>query len=128
MKQGRKGRMTNFRYKQVLVIRADLRMSIGKTAAQASHAAVSTAEKTRKEHLRWWREWMEEGQRKIVVRVDSEEDLLEVKREAEAVGLPSAVITDRGFTELEPGTTTVLGIGPAPSELMDRITKKLSLL
>ena len=120
--------MGNFNYKQVVVIRADLKMSIGKTAAQASHAAVSAAEETRREQPKWWREWFKEGQRKIIVKVDSEESLLEIKREAEALGLPSALVRDMGLTELESGTTTALGIGPAPSELMDKITGKLLLL
>ncbi|MDH5689580.1 MAG: peptidyl-tRNA hydrolase Pth2 [Candidatus Bathyarchaeota archaeon] len=120
--------MGNFDYKQVVVVRADLKMSIGKTAVQASHAAVSAAEQTRKERSKWWREWMNEGQRKIIVKVDSEETLLEIKREAEALGVPNALVKDMGLTELEPGTMTALGIGPALSEIMDRITGKLPLL
>jgi len=117
-----------FKYKQVIVVRADLNMTVGKIAAQAGHAAVSAAEKTRKKRPKWWREWMDEGQRKIVVKVNSEEELLEVEKEAEARGLPSALITDMGLTELEPGTRTALGIGPAPSEIIDKVTRKLPLL
>jgi len=117
-----------FKYKQVIVIRTDLKMTPGKTAAQASHAAVSAAEKTRKEHRNWWRSWMEEGQCKIIVRVDSEEDLLEIEKEAKSLGLPSAFISDAGLTEVAPGTATCLGIGPAPSTLVDRVTRKLPLL
>lgn len=120
--------MGNFNCKQVVVVRADLRMSVGKTAAQASHAAVSAAEQTRKERSKWWGEWMNEGQRKIIVKVDSEEALSELKSKAKALALPYALVKDMGLTELEPGTTTALGIGPAPSELMDRITRKLPLL
>lgn len=120
--------MSIFKFKQVIVIRADLKMTPGKTAAQASHAAVSAAEKTRKEHLDWWRSWMDEGQCKIIVKVDSEESLLKIEEEAKALGLPSALISDMGLTELEPGTTTALGIGPAPSTLLDNVTRKLPLL
>jgi len=120
--------MSAFKYKQVIVVRADLNMSPGKTAAQASHAAVSAAEKTRNEHPEWWHSWVEEGQRKIIVKVDSEEALLNIEREAKAAGLPSELIHDMGLTELQPGTTTVLGIGPAPSDLLDKVTRKLPLL
>jgi len=116
------------RYKQVIVVRADLKMTVGKTAAQASHAAVSAAENTRKENPEWWRSWIEEGQRKIVVKVDSEEALLNIEKEAKSLGLPSALISDMGLTELPPGTTTALGIGPAPSDLLDKVTRKLPLL
>jgi len=120
--------MSVFRYKQVIVIRADLRMSRGKTAAQASHAAVSAAEKTREGNPEWWHQWMEEGQCKIIVKVDSEGDLLKIEKEAKALGLPYALISDMGLTELESGTTTALGIGPAPSDLLDKVTGKIPLL
>lgn len=119
---------SEFKYKQVLVLRDDLKMSRGKIAAQAGHAAVSSAEKTRKEHPRWWCNWIKEGQCKIAVKVNSESELLEVEREAKALGLPSALITDMGLTEVEPGTVTALGIGPAPSDLVDKVTRKLLLL
>jgi len=42
--------------------------------------------------------------------------------------LPAVVIRDRGLTQIAPGTVTCLGLGPAPSELVDAITGKLPLL
>jgi PTH2 family peptidyl-tRNA hydrolase len=116
-----------FRYKQVLILRSDLKMSCGKAAAQACHAAVSAAEKTRKTHPSWWRSWMQEGQRKIVLRVHSEEDLLKVEREIKGSKIPASLISDMGLTELPPGTVTALGAGPAPSDLLDKVTGDLSL-
>ena len=119
--------MSEFKYKQVIVLRTDLEMSKGKIAAQAGHAAVSAAEKARKKRPDWWSGWLEEGQCKIAVRVDSEEELLELERKAEELWLPSALITDRGLTELPPGTKTCLGIGPAPSDQVDKVTGNISL-
>lgn len=116
------------RYKQVIVLRTDLKMSRGKIAAQAGHAAVSAAEKARKEHFSWWNNWMKEGQCKIAVRAGSEEELLELEMKTKKLGLPSNLVIDRGLTELPPGTTTCLGIGPAPSSQIDKITGKLDLL
>ena len=120
--------MSEFKYKQVIVMRIDLKMSRGKIAAQAGHAAVSAAEEARKRRPDWWSAWMEEGQRKIAVKARSEQELLELEGQAKQLRLPSALVCDRGLTELPPDTMTCLGIGPAPSSQVDRITGKLKLL
>jgi len=119
---------TIFRYKQVIVLRTDLGMSRGKMAAQAGHAAVSAAEEARKKYSEWWKAWIEEGQCKIAVKAESEQELLELEKKARKSKLPSALVIDRGLTELPPGTITCLGIGPAPSSQIDEITGKLPLL
>lgn len=120
-------RSSAFKIKQVIVLRSDIRMSPGKAAAQASHAAVSSAEEARRNYPSWWKEWMESGQCKIVLRVNSEAELIELERKAREMRLPTALISDMGLTELEPGTITALGIGPAPSNLIDKITGSLPL-
>jgi len=120
--------MFEFKYKQVIIVRSDLKMSKGKIAAQAGHAAVSAAEEARKNHPNWWRAWLKEGQCKIAVKVGSEKELIKLEKEAKELGLPSALISDRGLTELPPDTITCLGIGPAPSDKVDKITGKLALL
>jgi PTH2 family peptidyl-tRNA hydrolase len=120
--------MGEFDYKQVLVFRADLKMSKGKIAAQAGHAAVSAAQDAFVHHKKWWEAWMYEGQRKIAVKVADEKELSELEETADELGLPHALIVDRGLTEIPEGTVTCLGIGPAPAEKMDRLTGKLKLL
>jgi PTH2 family peptidyl-tRNA hydrolase len=117
-----------FRFKQIIVVRSDLKMSPGKTAVQVAHASVAAAEEAREARKRWWAAWMKEGQCKVTVKVETERELLELKAEAEAARLPTALIQDRGLTELPPNTTTCLGIGPAPSDEVDAITGKLRLL
>ena len=117
-----------FRYKQVIAMRTDLKMSRGKIAAQAGHAAVSAAEEVRKKCSDWWKAWIAEGQCKIAVRAESEQELLELEEKAKQSKLPTALIVDRGLTELPPDTITCLGIGPAPSIQIDTITGKLPLL
>lgn len=119
---------SDFSYKQVIVVRTDIKMSKGKMAAQAGHAAVSAAEYARKNRPEWWSPWIGEGQCKIAVKVKSEQELLELGRKARNAGLPVALIVDRGLTELPPETVTCLGIGPAPSDNVDTITGNLSLL
>lgn len=119
--------MSDFKYKQAIVLRTDLEMSRGKIAAQAGHAAVSAAEEARKKYLEWWSAWLKEGQCKVAVKAASEKELLDLESKAIEWKLPCALISDRGLTELPPDTTTCLGIGPAPSSEVDKITGKLSL-
>lgn len=120
--------MSEFRYKQVIVFRSDLKLSRGKTAAQAGHAAVSAAEQARKHRSKWFEGWLEEGQCKIAVKVKNEKEIAELEMQAKESDLPCALIVDRGLTEIPAGTVTCLGIGPAPVEKIDRITGALRLL
>jgi peptidyl-tRNA hydrolase, PTH2 family len=119
---------STFSYKMVIVIRTDIKMSKGKIAAQAGHAAVSAAEYARKNRPEWWNPWLSEGQCKIAVKAKSEQEINELERKARNAGLPVALIVDRGLTEIPPSTTTCLGIGPAPANKVDIITGNLSLL
>jgi PTH2 family peptidyl-tRNA hydrolase len=57
--------------KQVIILRKDLKMSKGKAAAQASHAAVSSAVKSMKKHPTTFNKWWNGGQMKVVLAVDS---------------------------------------------------------
>lgn len=120
--------MSEFRYKQVIVFRSDLRLSKGKTAAQAGHAAVSAVEEARRCRREWFEGWLMEGQCKITVKVKNGKALSELEMQAKELGLPCALIVDRGLTEIPAGTVTCLGIGPAPVDRVDRITGMLKLL
>ncbi len=115
-------------YKQVIVVRTDLGMSRGKLAAQVAHAAVIAAFKAYREKPEWFRLWWDSGQKKIVVKVSSEKELLEIADQARRLGLPVSIVRDAGLTELPPDTLTTVGIGPAPSSLIDRVTGRLKLL
>ena len=103
-------------------------MGKGKIAVQVGHASVTVAEETRKRRPDWWKAWWDEGQRKVVVKVQTESDLEKIRREAEELGLAAAIIHDSGLTQISPGTATCVGIGPAPGELVDKITGELPLL
>jgi len=115
--------------KQVMVVRTDVDMGKGKIAAQVAHAAVDAAEFARVKRPSWFEAWQETGQAKVVVKTDGGEEALEdLQKQARALGLPVALIHDRGLTQVPPGTTTCLGIGPGPSEDIDKVTGKLKLL
>ncbi len=115
------------KYKMIIVVRDDLKLSCGKTAAQASHAAVDCAFLAKKVHSKWFSKWKKEGGKKVVVRVDNLEELLDLEKAAKSRKLPSCLIRDAGLTEVPPNTVTCLGIGPAPNEMVDPITSELPL-
>lgn len=114
-------------FKLVVVVRDDLRMSGGKLAAQVAHAAVTCALEAKAKKTKWFSAWYSEGQRKVVLRAKDLEELRALGEKAQRAGIPRAMITDAGLTELPPNTTTCLGIGPAPSADIDRITGQLPL-
>lgn len=110
--------------KQVLLVRRDLAMSPGKAIAQAAHAAVQAVLGWPLSHP-WMEDWIKTGFTKVALAVNSQEELQALYRQAE--GLPRSIIQDEGRTELEPGTWTCGAIGPAPSELINKITGQLKL-
>ncbi len=116
-----------YRFKQVILV-IDLGISLGKTAVQVAHGAVSAAEEARVRWFDWWRGWMDEGQCKVALKVGSEDELFKFEDLAEAGDLPKTLIRDKGLTEIPPGTVTCLAIGPAPSDRIDRLTGRLPLL
>ena len=113
--------------KQVIVVRTDLEMGKGKIAAQVGHSCVLGAENVRKSNPEWFDEWWM-GQEKIVVKVTSLKELENVKKDAIDLNLPWSEVTDAGHTQIAPGTTTCISIGPAPAELIDKVTGTLKLL
>ena len=115
----------DFRYKQCLIIRNDVKMSCGKRCAQAAHASIGAYNNADKSLQK---SWLSEGQKKVVLRANDERTLYELKVIAERVGISSSLIQDAGMTEIPPGTITALGLGPAKSEDLDKITGSLSLL
>lgn len=117
-----------FKYKQVIAVRSDLGMSPGKLAVQVAHGSVGSAEKARRERRDWFAAWLAEGQKKVVVRVMDEVELRELQAQVEGEKLPHELVQDAGLTELPPGTATVLAVGPAPNELVDKFTRSLPLL
>jgi PTH2 family peptidyl-tRNA hydrolase len=116
-------------YKMVLVLRADLRMTPGKAAVQAAHAAVNLAtEGGGGKAGELLKAWKAEGARKIAVSAPSLDAMRELERAARARGLPTTMIQDAGYTEVAPGTVTCLGIGPGRSSDVDAVTGELPLL
>ncbi len=113
--------------KQVIAVRTDLDMGKGKIAAQVGHACVLGAEHVRKSNPEWFNEWWN-GQEKVVVKVNSMRELEVVKEHAISLNLPWSEVTDAGHTQIAPGTTTCISLGPAPEDLINKVTGDLKLL
>jgi PTH2 family peptidyl-tRNA hydrolase len=110
--------------KQAVVARTDLGMGEGKLAAQVAHASLMAYEDAERRDRS---EWKGSGQKKVVLQTDGESQLFELADVAEREGLAHAVVRDAGHTQLDPGTVTALAVGPAPDDLVDRVTGDLSL-
>ena len=111
--------------KLALVVRTDLGMGRGKIAAQVAHAAVTAVLASRDADLA---AWLSQGQPKVVLKVTTGEELLDLAGQARAEGLVAEVIHDAGRTQVAPGTATCCAIGPADSDRVDRVTAGLPLL
>jgi len=128
--------------KQVLVVRKDLNMRKGKIAAQCAHASMKVFfdkkyinKKSVFDNLMMItindeeREWIEGSFTKIVVYVNSEQELIDVYNKAKINNLLCSLVEDNGLTEFHGiKTPTVVAIGPAKSQKIDEITKNLPLL
>ena len=117
-----------FSHKMCIVVRVDLGMSTGKMIAQACHAAVGASEMAKKEHHKAWRNWRDEGAKKVALEAESLEELEELAEKADELDVTYLLIHDAGHTEVAPGTTTVLGLGPDLSDKLDKITGSLPLI
>lgn len=115
-------------YKMVLVVRGELRLTAGKAAVQAAHAAVLLVERARSRDDRGLGAWLRQGQKKIALVVPTLAELETLERQARARGIPVAWVEDAGFTEVPAGTRTCLGLGPAPASEIDGVTGTLPLL
>ena len=108
----------------VILLRKDLKLPPGKAAVQAAHAAVELACKLPRETRD---AWLRQGQKKVVLRVENEEDLSAYVRKAQHEGLHVVFIHDAGRTVVPAGTLTAAAIGLAEEDVFERITGDLKL-
>ena len=104
-------------------------MSPGKLAVQVAHASVGAILKPvqEEEFNMSITPWVDEGFRKIVLKVPGKKELYELMCECLEQKVPYFAVKDFGLTELEPNTLTCIGIGPELNEKIDKITKSLKL-
>ena len=115
-------------YKQVILVRTDLKMGTGKKCAQSCHASVSASDLVRIQNKPAWKNWKNSGQKKVVLKIQSMDQLKELVIKLESCKISYFIVNDAGLTQLIPGTTTAIGIGPVLSTEIDKITGDLKLL
>lgn len=114
--------------KQAIIIRSDIKMGKGKAVAQGAHASLMGYLETVKVHRDVADKWISGGERKIVLKIDGEEKLRRLAEALKYKGIPCALVSDAGLTQLPPGTVTALGIGPWKRSEIDFFTSSLKLL
>ena len=113
------------RYKQVILVRQDLKLPKGKLAVQSAHASLDAAMKSDKEIFE---KWKKQGGKKVVLKVADEKELIKYMSMLENEGIKVALIQDAGHTVVEPGTITCLGAGPDLEDKIDKITGNLKMV
>jgi len=119
--------------KQVIVWRHDLGCRVGKKMSQAGHAALADLSNAIRDHVDAEGnvsfkltpaqfEWYGTNFRKIVLRVDSEAELMVIYERAKELGLPTELIIDSGLTEWKEPTKTCISIGPEEDAKIDQVT------
>lgn len=111
-------------YKQVILVRKDLKMDKGKFAVQSAHASVDAVLNSSKKVIDSWKD---DGMKKVVLKVDNKMDLFKYKKKAETFGLITALIKDAARTFFKKPTITCLAIGPDKDEQIDKITSELKM-
>ncbi len=114
--------------KQVIIVRTDIEMGRGKLAAQVAHASLMSYLDVEKSDRKVAQEWLDGGEKKIVLKVPDEESLIKLFKAFQYKGVPCVLVSDAGLTQLPPGTKTALGIGPWKGTEIDKFTSALKLL
>ena len=126
-------------YKQIIIIRRDLKMRRGKEISQGAHSSLAAVLQNKVISddgnsliiplTPPLKAWLLGLFKKIGVSVDSEQELLDIERKAREAGIITSLIQDAGLTEFKGiPTYTAAAIGPDTAERLDPITGHLKLL
>lgn len=131
--------------KQVIIVREDLNMPLGKLAGQTAHASMlfvlkhmdmsrfenidSIFDKIELKFTKYQKSWfIDKLNKKVILKVKNEEEMLAIAYKAKEMFIETHVLTDAGLTVFKEPTRTCVAIGPDLSDKIDKITKNLSLL
>ncbi|KAL1762430.1 peptidyl-tRNA hydrolase PTH2-domain-containing protein [Schizophyllum commune] len=112
--------------KLVLVVRTDLKLPAGKIAERCGDATLACYKTLIARNPQLVKHWERTGQAKIALKGSSQKQLEELERTAKGLNLCARGIQDD--TAKDGPATVILAIGPAPVDLVNRVTGKLRLL
>merc|ERR1712227_138150 len=111
-------------YKMVFVVNSQLKMGVGKTAAQVGHATLGVYKamiSDQNKYAEGLLQWEQFGETKIVLKGTDATELATMASQAEASGLAHYLVHDAGRTQIAAGSVTVLGI-MGKNDSVDQIT------
>jgi peptidyl-tRNA hydrolase, PTH2 family len=115
--------------KQVILIRSDLKMKPGKLAAQACHGSVGATLLAFTRYKGLFSEWDAQGCKKVVLKVPTETELLNLYNKAVQKSIPAYLVKDAGKTTFHgQPTLTCCAIGPVDYYQLDPLVGHLKLL
>lgn len=110
---------------QYIIINNEIKMDCGKKCSQAAHASVSVLEKIDSKTIE---NWKQQGMKKIVLKINSTQELIKKFQELKNKKLPVSLITDAGKTQIPSGSKTAFACGPIEQEQGEQYFKELKLL
>jgi peptidyl-tRNA hydrolase len=108
--------------KQVIVVNDALHLPQGRLSTEVAHASIAAFLAASREAQR---RWLDEGMPKVVLRCDSEAEVVGLHFVADGAGLPAALIRNEQHTVTPGGGVTCLGVGPADNAELEAITGSL---
>jgi len=121
--------------RQIIIMRTDLDMPIGKMISQGAHASEgaitkqeNSSENMTMKRFQLLKDWKQTGKTKIVLGINSLVKLLNIIEKAESIGINTYVVTDEGRTHFDEPTITCACLGIDTKENLDKVTKRLRLL
>merc|ERR1719342_102858 len=108
--------------KMVLVVREDLKMGKGKIASQCSHATLMAYKRGLKFTPKLIQAWESLGQPKVVLKAPNIEEIEKLIKVAKDEGVITSMVCDAGRTQVNPGSITVLAVGPGVTASVDKVT------
>eukprot|EP00270_Netrium_digitus_P017674 TRINITY_DN654_c0_g1_i2.p1 TRINITY_DN654_c0_g1~~TRINITY_DN654_c0_g1_i2.p1 ORF type:complete len:103 (-),score=22.10 TRINITY_DN654_c0_g1_i2:155-463(-) len=102
-------------------------MGKGKIGAQCGHATLGLFKNVGWRAPLSIRRWESCGQVKVVVKVESEEEMMQIQAKGREAGIPSHITIDAGRTQIAPNSRTVMAL-LGPDSVLEGITGHLKLL